>query len=238
MTTFNHVPVNLPELKTKTVDKKRFYVTPDGDFPSITTVLSIRKKEGLYEWRKRVGNDVANYVARTAAARGTSIHHMCEDYLNNMPNEWPDKWEEHKKKFLHYALFKVLRDKALDNIDNIYAQECGLYSTKYKVAGRVDCIANYKGSLSVIDFKTSTKERNDEWNENYYIQCSAYAEMFQELTGESTKQIVILVVTEDGTVQEFVKDKSDYLGLLVDAISNWRAQNEEVPKNNTYAGVV
>ena len=76
MTTFNHVSIKLPELTTKTVDRKRFYVTPDGDFPSITTVLSIRNKKGLYEWRKRVGNDVANHIARTAAARGTSIHHM------------------------------------------------------------------------------------------------------------------------------------------------------------------
>ena len=108
MTKFNHVPVNLPDLTTKTVDKKRFYVTPDGDFPSITTVLSIRKKEGLDAWRKRVGNDVANYVARTAAARGTSIHHMCEAYLNTMQTDWPDKWANHKKKFLHYALFRVL----------------------------------------------------------------------------------------------------------------------------------
>ena len=170
MTTFNHVPIELTPLTTTTIDKKRFYVTPDGNYPSITTVLSIRNKKGLYEWRKRVGNDVANHIARTAAARGTSIHHMCEDYLNNMQTNWPAAWMKHKKKFLHYALFKVLRDKVLCNIGDIYAQEAGMYSTKYKVAGRVDCIAEYKGELSVIDFKTSTKERTDDWNENYYIQ--------------------------------------------------------------------
>ena len=84
ITKFNHVPVELPELKTKTINQQRFYVTPkENYYPSITTVLSIRKKEGLMEWRKRVGNDVANYVARKAAARGTKVHHMCEDYLNN-----------------------------------------------------------------------------------------------------------------------------------------------------------
>ena len=93
------------------------------------------------------------------------------------------------------------------------------------MAGRVDCIAKYRGKISIIDFKTSTKERSDDWNENYYIQGSAYAEMFEELTGIVTDQIVILVVTEDGTVQEFVKQKSNYTGLLVDAISDWREQN-------------
>ena len=223
---FNHVPVTVPKLETKTVDHKRFYVTPeDNYYPSITTVLSIRKKEGLMEWRKRVGNDVANYVARTASARGTKVHHMCEDYLNNQHIEWPEKWKEHEKDFLPWCLFGQLRNKVLGNIDEIYAQECSLYSDKYRVAGRVDCIAKYNGELSIIDFKTSTKERSDEWNENYYIQGSAYAEMFTELTGIDTNQIVILVVTEDGTVQEFIKSKNDYLIDLSEAIEEWSRQN-------------
>ena len=216
---FNHVSIEIPELKTKTINKKRFYVTPKGYYPSITTVLSNRKKEGLWEWRKRVGDDVANYVARTAAARGTKVHHMCEDFLNNVHIDWPSKWEEHKKNFLPYALFRVLRQKALCNINNIYVQEAG-------VAGRVDCIADYKGKLSIIDFKTSTKERTDDWNENYYIQGAAYAEMFGERTGIMLDQVVILVVTEDGTVQEFVKSKHDYLGFLSEAVQDWRKENE------------
>ena len=224
--TFNHVSVEIPELKTKTINKRRFYVTPEGYYPSITTVLSNRKKEGLWEWRKRVGADVANYVARTAAARGTKVHHMCEDYLNNVHVEWPKKFEEHKKHFLPYALFRVLKEKALCHINNIYAQEAGLYSDKYQVAGRVDCIANYKGKLSIIDFKTSTRERTDDWNENYYIQGAAYAEMFGERTGIMVDQVVILVITEDGTVQEFVKDKHDYLGFLSEAVQDWRKENE------------
>ena len=223
---FNHVPVTVPKLETKTVDHKRFYVTPeDNYYPSITTVLSIRKKEGLMEWRKRVGNDVANYVARTASTRGTKVHHMCEDYLNNQHIEWPEKWKDHQKDFLPWCLFGQLRDKVLGNIDEIYAQECSLYSDKYKVAGRVDCIAKYKGTLSIIDFKTSTKEKNDEWNENYYIQTSAYAEMFEERTGIDISQIVILVVTEDGTVQEFIKNKYNYLDDLSEAIEEWSKQN-------------
>ena len=209
------------------MNRKRFYETPEGNkYPSITTVLSNRKKEGLWEWRKRVGNDVANHIARTSAARGTSIHHMCEDYLNNMQTDFPEEFAKHEKIFLHYCLFKQLRDQALKNINNIYAQEAGLYSDKYKVAGRVDCIAEYKNILSAIDFKTSSKERNDAYNENYYIQGSAYAEMFEERTGIKTEQVVILVVTEDGTVQEFVKNKKDYLPMLEETMNEWRKSNE------------
>jgi len=220
---FNHVPVELTEIKATTKDKVRLYETPDGNFyPSITTVLSVRNKKGLFEWRKRVGNDVANYVARKAATRGTHVHHMCEDYLNNMHIDYPEKWKEHEKKFLPYALFKQLQKSVIQKIDNIHAQECGLYSDKYKIAGRVDCIAEYDGVLSIIDFKTSTSERKDSYNENYYIQASAYAEMFEERTGIEINQVVILVVSEDGVVQEFVKDKTEYLPMLVDCIKEWK----------------
>ena len=224
---FNHVGVELPPVKATNSDGVRLYETPEGNkYPSITTVLSIRNKKGLHEWRKRVGNDVANYVARTAASRGTKVHHMCEDYLNNIHVSWPEKWKEHEKHFLPYCLFNQLKEQALCNINGIYAQEAGLYSDKYKVAGRVDCIAGYKGIPSIIDFKTSSKERNDDWNENYYIQGSAYAEMFGERTGIEISQVVILVVTEDGTVQEFIKDKHNYLDALVESVAEWRERNE------------
>lgn len=235
---FNHVGVELQPITATNKDGVRLYETPEGNkYPSITTVLSVRNKKGLMEWRKRVGNDVANHVARTAAARGTKVHHMCEDYLNNMPTNFPKEWAKHKKNFLPYCLFGQLADKALCNIDNIYAQEAGLYSDKYKVAGRVDCIAEYNGVPSIIDFKTSTKERNDEWNENYYIQGSAYAEMFGERTGIEISQVVILVVTEDGTVQEFVKEKHSYLDSLVETVTEWREKNEISNRNTDSVSV-
>tara|TARA_B100000035_G_scaffold145718_1_gene124080 strand:- start:4204 stop:4911 length:708 start_codon:yes stop_codon:yes gene_type:complete len=225
---FIHNEVSVPELSTKNLNRKRFYQTPDGKlYPSITTVLQKRKMAGLMEWRKNVGDDVANYIARTAAHRGTKVHHMCEDFLNNNFDE-----ETHKKNFLPYVLFGQMKPVLMQKVNNILAQECGLYTDKYKVAGRVDCIAEYNGVKSIIDFKTSRKERNDEWNESYYIQASAYAEMFEERTGIEINQIVILVVTEDGVVQEFVKDKGEYLPMLVEAIddftSDWEKENEMV----------
>jgi hypothetical protein len=86
----NELPIEIPELKTKNINRKRFYETPEGKlYPSITTVLQKKKMVGLSEWRKRVGDDVANYIARTAAARGTKVHKICEDYLNNMDSEYP-----------------------------------------------------------------------------------------------------------------------------------------------------
>ena len=222
---FEHQTVELPKIKQKNnalPDGGRGYETPEGKlYPSITTVLSVRNKKGLHEWRDRVGHDVANYIARTAAQRGTAVHKMCEDYLNNQHLAWPDEFEKHKSKnFLAWCLFTQMRE-TLSNINNIKCLETNLYSDKMGVAGQVDCIAEYKGNLSVIDFKTSSKERDDAWNENYYIQTCAYAEMFKERTGQTVDKLVILVVTQDGTVQEFIKEKKEYNELLDSSLKEW-----------------
>ena len=122
-------------------------------------------------------------------------------------------------------MFVQMRD-ILENVDNIKCLESSLYSDELKLAGQVDCIAEYKGKLSIIDFKTSTKEKKDEWIENYYIQTCAYAQMFEERTGQEVNQLVILIVTQDGTVQEFVKDKKEYLPLLDSALKDWYSKNQ------------
>ena len=219
MKKFDHVTLNgeLPEITTESIKGKRFYVTPEGNkYPSITTVLSDRNKEGIIKWRESVGNDVANQVMRQAASRGTAVHTLIENYLNNE--------ELSKQDVLPVALFATIKSE-LDNINNIRIQEGGLYSDKLGVAGRVDCIAEYKGKISVIDFKTSTKEKKEEWVENYFIQGSAYCEMYEERFLQPIEQVVILIVTEDGAVQTFIKDKKDYLPLLTTAIKEFNEKN-------------
>ena len=219
MKNFDHVKLNveLPDITTESIKGKRFYVTPEGNkYPSITTVLSDRNKEGIIKWRESVGNDVANQVMRQAASRGTAVHTLIENYLNNE--------ELSKQAVLPVALFVTMKSE-LDNINNIRIQEGGLYSDKLGVAGRVDCIAEYKGKISVIDFKTSTKEKKEEWVENYFIQGSAYCEMYEERFLQPIEQVVILIVTEDGAVQTFIKDKRDYLPLLKTAIKEFKEKN-------------
>jgi hypothetical protein len=232
---FVHNPIDIAEVSTKNINRKRFYDTPTGFYPSITTVLGVRKekKEGLQAWRNRVGNDVANHIMRTAASRGTAVHHMCEDFLNNK------EVIKEEQSFLPWCLFSQLKTTLESNINNIYAQECGLWSEKYRVAGRVDCIAEWNGVPSIIDFKTSRSERKDDYNFEYYIQASAYAEMFEERTGIEINQIVILVVTEDGLVQEFVKEKHEYLPHLIETIDQfteqWEKENEETTDRSVTA---
>jgi genome maintenance exonuclease 1 len=198
--------------------------------------LGVRKEkqQGLAKWRERVGNDVANHIMRTAAGRGTAVHHMCEDFLNNK------EVIQEEQKFLPWCLFSQLKPTLTKSINNIFAQECGLWSEKYRLAGRVDCIAEWNGVPSIIDFKTSRSERKDDYNFEYYMQASAYAEMFEERTGIEINQIVILVVTEDGLVQEFVKEKHEYLQPLIETIDmfteQWEKENEELEEGPDVIG--
>jgi len=223
---FTHIPLpTKPEqLLTKIISGKRFYVLPDGKkYPSITTVLSDRNNAGITKWRESVGDDVANTIMRNAAKRGTAVHTLTEDYLNNK--------ELSKQDVLPTALFTILKPE-LDKINNIVMQEESLYSNKWGVAGRVDCIAEFQGKLSVIDFKTSTKDKKEEWVENYFIQTAAYCEMYEEQYGQSIDQIVILIVTEEGATQTFIKNKNDYLPLLKPAIEEFNRKFKENEKNN------
>ena len=154
--TFTHQPVDeLPKLLRENIDGKRYYISPTGEkYPSITTVLSKNNNEGIIAWRKKVGEAKANHIASEAARRGTAVHKLIEDYLNN--EELSDT-----SGVLPLALFTVMKEE-LDKIDNIQIQEGSMYSDKYKVAGQVDCIAEYDGKLCVIDFKTSTREKKED----------------------------------------------------------------------------
>ncbi len=83
----------------------------------------------------------------------------------------------------------------------------------------------------MIDFKTSSGEKKEEWISNYFIQGSAYAEMYEELTGTPIEQVVILVITSDGATQVFKKNKNDYLPQLKEAVENFYKWIEN-EKNN------
>lgn len=220
MREFKHKHIQLNELTTETIGGKRHYVTPNGKYPSITSVLSILSKDGIIAWRKRVGDKEANRISTQAARRGTNVHQMCEDYLNN---------ELDQKKFLPHEkdMFYPIK-KALDkSIGEIYAQEAPLYSDYLGVAGRVDCIAEWDGRLSVIDFKTSRKLKKKEWIGGYFQQASAYAVMWEERTGIPIDKLVIIVTVDDeDEAQVFVEKRDNYVGELINTISQFKYQQE------------
>ena len=211
---FNHVDdlddLQIPERQT--VKGVRRYVTPEGNvYPSITTILGNQPKPGLVEWRKRVGDIEANKIMREASTLGTAVHDLCEQYLYNYKLKTSNNEAT--------GIFNRLRF-LLGNIDNIIGLEIPLYSDQLKVAGTADCIAEYNGMLSVIDFKTSKKPKKEEWIEDYYIQAFFYAIAFFERTGVIPEQVVILIAIRDVfEVQVFKKSMNEldtYIDKLID----------------------
>ena len=204
---FKHVGCDIDyDLATETINGKRFYVTPGGNkYPSVTTITSQYNKQSIMEWRKRVGEEEANRISSKAAGRGTRVHTMCENYLNNQ--------EDYLQKQMPDAIvmFKTLQPLLNEYVNNIHALEVPLYSDYLRTAGRVDCIAEFDGAISVIDFKTSSKPKEDKWIQNYYMQCSAYAVMFEERTGIPVPRIVVMIAVDGEKAQIFVKKRNDYI---------------------------
>ena len=220
---FNHVDhgIELPKLTRQTTESGRKYFTPEGNaYPSITTVLGILSKEGIIAWRKRVGEEEANKISRQAATRGTAVHKLAEDYLNN-EEDWKGK---HMPANLN--TFKDLRTVIDGRLNNVWMQEEFLYSDKLQTAGQVDCIAEYDGVLSIIDFKTSRKPKKAEWIEGYFIQACFYAAAFLERTGVPIKQAVILVAVDGSEPQVFKVNTFDYLEHFLAVRKKYKEMNE------------
>ena len=220
MRIFEHV--KLPQLQfdlsAETTDSGRVYTTPEGNkYKSITTVLSHYGKQAIYEWRQSVGEERANEISRKAANRGTKVHKICEDYLNNEITELKMQMLMPNLKELFFKIRPIIDT----NVGRIYSQEQALYSDEYRIAGRVDLIAEWNGKLAVIDFKTSSKQKEEENIQNYFMQCTAYALMFAERTGMWIDDIVVLVATEEGPAQVFERQIHDYRQPLVEYINKY-----------------
>ena len=212
----------LPKTKGKKIDGHRFYEINGTNYPSITTVLGIQKTKELQKWRDSIGNDVANWEMGRAARRGKATHTLVEQYLKG---ETPSE-----RSVLPLGLFRLLKPY-VDQINNIHCLETIMYSKKLTVAGQVDCIAEYNGKLSVIDFKTANKERQESWIENYFLQTTAYSIMYEELYGTKIEQLVILIAGEDGTMVPFIKERKPYEEKLGKAIQDFYKYYEEINKD-------
>ena len=215
---FTHIPHNIQQATLDPTKYSHYYNTPDGKrYPSVTTVLGKTKsqdaKNSLQRWRNDVGQHVAEYIMREAATIGTQVHEINEAYLDNKPQKTIPRLISHA----HHENFKPY----LNKIDDIFGNEIRLYSDTMKLAGTADCIAKYDGTLSVIDYKTKRSTQKEEWMTDYFIQVTAYAMMWEELTGQKITQGVILVSSEKNTMQEFIVQTPQYKDQLLARLQNF-----------------
>jgi len=211
--TFKHIDEKLKaELLSEENDSGRYYVTPEGKYPSVTTVTGWEKRKFFAEWRKNNPEE-----AKRTVNRGNKLHSLIERYLNNESLD--------KKEIDPFTLDLFLQmKKDVDRIDNIHALETPLYSKLLKLAGRVDCIAEFDGQLAIIDFKGSTKAKRKEDIDNYFMQATAYSIMWKERTGIPIKKLVILISSEDGGPQIFEADPMDHVPNLKNAIEKYERE--------------
>lgn len=217
---FNHVKQLNDFAQDKTVPGvgRKYYTETGAAYPSVTTVLGVLSRDSIKAWRERVGNEEANKISGQAATRGTKIHLLCEKVLDN------EEIDTSKLSLLDLEIWNEFRP-LLDRIDNIHAQEIALYSDHLRLAGRVDCIAEFDGKLSIIDFKTSKKPKKKEWIENYFAQAAAYAIMYEERTGIPINRSVIMIAVEGDDPQIFIEKRDNFVPLLLKARDIWESEN-------------
>lgn len=185
----------------------RVYETPDGkSYPSVTAVVGQHKAHQIAEWRNRVGAEQANKISGRASRRGTAFHKLCENYLLGLAPT-PSIFDA--------PMFNSITP-FLDRIDNIHCLETQLYSHHLKAAGTVDCIAEFDGRLHVIDFKSSARIKRREWIHDYFMQTSAYAVMFEELTGLPVDRMLIIMGVDDEDPLLFQEKRDHWIGQFVD----------------------
>ena len=222
---FKHVDLNLKPLEREHIDGVRYYKVPDEEelikMVSITSVTSHFNKEIFINWRKRVGNETADKITKAATTRGTDMHTLTEHYLKN-DEELP------KVPPISDFLFKIAKGE-LNKIDNIHTLEGALYSRQLGIAGTVDCIAEYNGELSIIDFKTSKKPKPRDWIEHYFVQAMAYGCMLYEMRNISVKKLVIIMACENGECQVYEEyNKAKYIRLLQQYITKFVQDKLEI----------
>ena len=204
---FTHIHHDIQRIQRVETPEGRLYETPSGKrYPSVTSVTGLLGKEAIIAWRKRVGEEEANRISTRAAKRGTRIHSLCESYLNNEHVE-PDIFDTET-----WSTFKPV----LSRVNNIHCLETPLYSDHLQVAGTVDCIAEYEGKLAVIDFKTSSRVKRRDDIHNYFMQCSAYAVAFEERTGISVPNIVILMSVDNEPPLIFHEKRNQWINCFID----------------------
>ena len=223
MTTFEHEPIDLgyDKLERVTADTGRVYTDPDNNpYPSVTTVLSILSEDGIAAWRARVGEEEANRISTQASNRGTKVHEVIESYVANEFNNayMPNVMQ------MFYDI-KPIIDMSLTKV---YALEAPLYSKHLGIAGTVDCIGVWNGKNSVIDWKTSKKLKKKEWISGYFMQCAAYAIMWEERTGMPITQLVTAVAVDNEQPQIFIEHRDDWDKELMKAIQEYTSVDHQI----------
>ena len=220
---FTHKKADIvrPFVETEHTEEGHFYKTESGKiYPSITTVLKLLDNREWYPfWVAKVARDEGiteaeaeircDEIGKSSMDVGNRIHEMAEQWLNG-ETEFTlteDEFEIDLK-----ILFDPLSEHLNEHVNNIQGTEIKIYSDELELAGTADCIAEYDGEPSIIDFKNSRKPKSKSQckSKNYFVQLCAYGKMWEFCTGQKIKQGVIIVISWDGKLKAHKINLEEY----------------------------
>ena len=185
---------------------------------SITTMLHSRPNPGIDKWKRETPN--WKEILAESNKVGRDFHTVNENYLKNQFHRLDKSLYTTKS----MELFFKLRP-SLDKINNIRCQEQPMLSSSLRVAGTVDCVADYDGVLSVIDFKNSRKNKDKYMDSSgYFEQVTAYALLFENATRIPVEQGVVMVADWNGGVSIYEIKISSYVDRLISVIEQYYAK--------------
>lgn len=224
MRTFYHEHIDGLDCVLEQINEEtgRRYKTPEGNlYPSITTVLGSIKNVELDAWRERVGEEFANETSRKASGRGTRVHNTIEKYLLNELTDMDIRRMMPDLK----DMFRKIRPYIDEHIGTIYGVEKRLYSDRLRIAGTCDCIAEWDGVISIIDWKTSNYQKDKYQIDNYFMQVAGYADMVYERVNIPIQRVVVAINVEHEGSQVYVEDKDNYLAKLESCLNDYYLTN-------------
>jgi len=186
----------------------RLYVTPEGNVPSVTTILSSTMiSPELDAWRERVGDKEADRIKKEAAGLGTLVHTHIEMFVVGMERPAGNNFV----RILSKNMADSIINNGLVNISEIWTLEQPLYFP-YLYAGTADCIALHNNIPSIIDYKSTRKISSSNIGklDEYKCQLAAYAIAHNEIYGTDINQGVIFMVDRECEFQEYIISGLDF----------------------------
>ena len=201
-----------PKSQRSLIQGKRHYDINEKQtkLPSVTTIISAtqseEKKQGLANWKARLGAQAADRVRDIAALRGTAMHTFLEAYVRGTGHK--DLTSVGKEA---EPMAKQIINQGLTGLDEIWGSEVVLYYPDL-YAGATDVVGIYNGRESIIDFKQTNKPKRREWIEDYFIQLGAYAMAHNFIYDTKIQSGIILMCSKDKLFQKFEASDKEFVG--------------------------
>ena len=175
----------------------RCYETPDGMFPSITTILkatmTARKRRGLEWWYRQQGRRRADAIRDQFRVWGHAVHAELEARLSGADSTL-EPWTDPEVGEAADAVMETLSGR----VGAIWAQEAVVWSRSMGVAGRLDFAGELDGAPCVLDFKVVRKPKERAQMEDYFLQGAFYAAAWSEMQGAEIDAVAVVVAVVGG----------------------------------------